>query len=301
MRPAVAASIAVSAVFALASCSGRPAGTDGDLTNGWPAMPQATIALPVVGACYVTHYVGTGSGDVGVVPCATEAHYVETAYVGAFTGVDAQRTDPPAYDSPAMPGIYPQCQKGADDYLGGDWHTAYVELDIVVPDKEAWRGGARWFRCDLTHYSNMEQVAVVDHGVLKGDLAGPRTSAIGCVTTIVDKSTNEVISSTAVDCASPHTAEFAGTFTAPDVPFPTDSTSRNRMLANGCQPVVATFLGFSDAEQWQNPSVGWWPSGVSPDQWRLGDRAVRCFAYAFTKSGMFVGSVTRIKNQTPKG
>jgi hypothetical protein len=226
---------------------------------------------------------------------------VETAYVGAFTGADAQRAEPPAYDSPALPGVYPQCQKGADDYLGGDWHTAYVELGIVVPDKEAWRGGARWFRCDLTHFSNLEEVAVVDHGVLKGDLAGPRTAAIGCVTTIVDKGTNGVISSTAIDCAAPHTAEFAGVFTAPDVPFPTDQTTRNRLLDNGCRPVIATFLGFSDVGPWQNSSVGWWPSGVSPDQWRLGDRTVQCFAYAFTKSGMFVGSVKGIKNQTAKG
>jgi hypothetical protein len=301
MRRAVAASIALSAVFALAGCAGLPAGTDGNLTNGWPAMPQATITVPVAGACYLTHYLGTGSGDVGVVPCATQTHYVETAYVGAFTGADAQRSEPPAYDSPALPGVYPQCQKGADDYLGGDWHTAYVELGIVVPEKDAWRGGARWFRCDLTHISSLDHTTVIDRGVLKGDLAGPRATAIGCVTTIVDKSTKDVISSPAVDCASPHMAEFAGSFTAPDVPFPSDKAARNKLLDAGCRPVVATFLGFSDAGQWQNTSVGWWPSGVSPDQWKLGDRVVRCFAYAFTRSGMFVGSVKGIKNQAPKG
>ena len=301
MRRAVAASIALSAIFALAGCAGRPPGTDGDVTNGWPAMPQAKITVPVVGLCYVTHYVGTGSGDVGVAPCATETHYVETAFVGAFTGADAQRSEPPAYGSPALPGIYPQCQKGADDYLGGDWHTAYVEVGIVVPDKEAWRGGARWFRCDLTRFSNLEEVAVVDHGVLKGDLAGPRTAAIGCVTTIVDKSTNNVISSTAVDCATPHAAEFAGTFTAANVPFPADKAGRDKMLKDGCTPVVAGFLGYQSVSQWGNQSVGWWAVGWDEDRWNLGDRTTQCFAYAYTKSGKFVGSVKGIKDQAPKG
>lgn len=301
MRGRVAALVALSAAFALAGCAGQPPGVDGNLTNGWPAMPAATIAVPAVGACYLTHYVGTGSGDVGVVPCATQTHYVETAYVGIFTGADAQRSAPPATDSPALPGAYAQCQKGAADYLGGDWHSAYLALGIVVPETAAWRGGARWFRCDLIHYSDLFEVAVVDHGVLKGDLAGPRTTAIGCLSTIVDKTTQAVIGSTPVDCGQPHAAEFAGTFTAPDVPYPTGATEQEKMLSAGCGSVVATFLGLPPTEQWQNPSVGRWAMGWTQARWALGDRTTRCFAYAFTKSGMFVGSVKGIKNQIAKG
>ncbi len=300
MRRAVAAVVALGAAVALAGCAGRPPGVDGDLTNGWPAMPQATIIVPAVGACYLTHYAFTGNGEFDVVPCVG-THYVETAYVGAFTGPDAQRAQPPAIDSPALPPIYAQCQKGATDYLGGDWHTAYVDVDIVVPDENAWRGGARWFRCDLVHFTGPFHNAIAEKGALKGDLSGPRTAAIGCLSTTLDKAKQTVLTATPIDCGQPHAAEFAGTFTAPDVPYPTDRTAREKMEDNGCESVVASFLGFSGVSQWQNSSVGWWELNWSEDRWALGDRTTQCFAYAFTKSGTFVGSVKGIKNQTAKG
>jgi hypothetical protein len=299
MRRFAAALTVLGAVAALAGCAGLPPGVDGNLTNNWPGMPEAKVAVPAAGACYTGRYTRVWIGDFNTVDCA-QTHFTETAFVGTFAGDDAARANPPASDSPAMPGIYAQCQKGANDYLGGDWHSAIVELGVVVPSNAAWSGGARWFRCDLTRYSNPFGTSIVDHGSVKGDLSGPRGSAYGCLTTTEDKD-QTVTSANPIDCASPHAAEFAGLFTAPDVPYPADKTAREHMLDNGCQAVVATFLGYGSVSEWRNQYVGWWALGWDPDQWKLGDRTTQCFAYAYTKSGKFVGSVKGIRNQTPKG
>jgi hypothetical protein len=300
MRRFVVGLVALCAAVALAGCAGRPPGVDGNLTDDWPAMAEAKQSVPVVG-CYQPRYTEVWSGgDFAPVDCS-QTHYVETVYIGTFTGADAQRSSTPDSNGPAIPGAYAQCQKGASDYLGGDWHTAYVWLGLVLPSGGAWRGGARWFLCDLIHYSGPFDAPMVEHGSLKGDLTGARTAAYGCLSTTEDTAKKTILTATPTDCVSPHAAEFAGTFTAPDVPFPTDKTARDKMLDNGCESVVATYLGFASVSQWQNTSVGWWKLGWTEDQWKLGDRTTQCFAYAFTKSGKFVGSVKGIKNQTAKG
>jgi hypothetical protein len=305
MRRAVAASIALSAVFAVAGCAGLPAGTDGNLTNGWPAMPQATATVPKTGACYPGRFVDPGrlvrvwADDLSPVDCAT-THYSEVALVGTFSGADAQRATVPDTDGPAMPAVYGQCVKAASDYLGGDLHTALVRLEVELPTNAAWRGGARWFRCDLVHLTDPFATAWVDHGSLKGDLTGARIAAYGCVDT-TEGANRVILTSRPADCGSPHAAEFVGTFTAPNVPLPADRAGRDKMLDDGCGPLVAAFLGYSSVSQWRNQAVGWWTLGWSQDLWNLGDRTTQCFAYAYTKSGKFVGSVKGIKDQAPKG
>ena len=305
MRRAVAATIALGAVLALAGCSGPPKGTDGNLTNGWPAMPQATITVPVVGVCYPGQYVAPGrivrtwSADVDTTDCAT-SHYSETASVGTFSGADAQRSAVPDADGPAMPAVYDQCVKDVSGYLGGDAHTAMVRIEVELPTNAAWRGGARWFRCDLIHLSDPFGSNWVSHDSLKGDLAGKRSSAYACVDTTEDKD-HQIQATSVSNCGSSHAAEFAGTFTAANVPFPADKVRRDKMLRDGCAPVVAAFLGYQSVSQWRNQAVGWWALGWDEDRWNLGDRTTQCFAYAYTKSGKFVGSVKGIRDQTPKG
>jgi Septum formation len=305
MRRWAAALTALGALVALAGCAGLPAGVDGNLTNNWPAMPEAKVAVPLAGACYTGQYVYPGrsvrvwTGDFNPVDCAT-THYSETAFVGTFTGADAQRSTTPDIDGPAMPGIYDQCRKEAATYLGGDVDTALIWLQLQVPTNAAWRGGARWFRCDLVRLTDPFGTAWVDHGSVKGDLSGQRTSAYGCLVTTEEKD-RTITDAKPIDCAQPHAAEFAGVFTAPNVPYPTDKTTRDRMLDAGCEAVVATFLGYSSVNEWRNAAVGWWELNWSEDQWKLGDRTTQCFAYAYTKSGKFVGSVKGIRNQTPKG
>lgn len=293
-------------VTVLTGCaSAPPPGVDGNLTNNWPAMPEAKVSVPVVGVCYPGQYVYPGRSvrvwtgfAFNTVDCST-THYSETVFIGSFAGADAQRSTTPDIDSPAMVGPYGQCGKAASDYLGGDLHTGLVWLQMEVPTNAAWRGGARWFRCDLVHLADALGKSWVDHGSLRGDLAGPRTAGYGCLATTEES--GKITNAQPVDCALPHAAEFAGLFTAPDVPFPDDQTAWQQMLDTGCDRVVAGFLGFANVSQSPNPAVGSWGRGWTRDQWTLGDRTTQCFAYAFTKSGRIVGSVKDIRNQIPRG
>jgi hypothetical protein len=273
---------------------GRPAGVDGDLTNGWPALPDAKVQVPAVGACYPQPYTSVWIGEFHPQPCA-QPHNAETAYVGTFPENGA---NPPAPGSPALAAAYAQCQQGANAYLGGDWHSELVELRIVRPDIAAWTGGARWYRCDLIRVSDAYQTEIGASGSLKGDLTGARTAAYGCLATTEQGET--VTAATPIDCAQPHGAEFAGVYTAPDVPWPTADATRDKMGSNGCEDVVARFLGYASTSQWHNSQVGWWETSFDPDQWALGDRAIPCFAYAFTKSHKMIGTVRGIRDAAPR-
>jgi putative regulator of septum formation len=191
--------------------------------------------------------------------------------------------------------------QGASDYLGGDWHGATVGLGLVLPSAGAWTGGARWFRCDLLHYSDPDATSVIDHGTLRGDLAGPHTAAYGSLAVTTDGGRKHILTSKPIGCDQPHGAEFAGTYTAPDVPWPSDDTRRETMLSQGCEGVVAHFLGYSAISQWHNDKVGWWELPWDETQRALGDRTTQCFAFAYTSSGTVVGSVKGIRDQTPNG
>ncbi len=273
---------------------GRPAGVDGDLTNGWPALPAAKVPAPQVGACYVGAFKSIWQATANPVSCA-EKHDAETAYVGTFPDTGA---NPPAAGSPALATAYDQCQQGTDAYLGGDWHTELVELRLLRPTNAAWAGGARWYRCDLLRDSDAYQTEVAAAGSLKGDLTGARVAAYGCLATVEVGDT--VTHATPIDCAQPHGAEFAGIFTAPNVPWSTVDAVRVKMADDGCEGVVAKFLGYGSVGQWNNSQIGWWHTGFDPDQWALGDRAVQCFAYAFTKSHKMIGSVRGIRDAPPR-
>jgi hypothetical protein len=287
------------ATLALAGCGGGlPAGVDGNLTNDWSAMPLPKVAVPVAGVCYVQPYTSVWIGDFDPVDCA-QSHHTETAYVGTFGGTDGQRSTPPTLGSPALRTAYDGCQQGASAYLGGDWHTELVTLRLTRPSDNAWTGGARWYRCDLIHWATLFTGTIADRGSLKGDLTGARTAALGCLTTTLDKD-QSITEADPIDCGQPHQAEFAGLYTAPDVPFPSDKTTRESVLDRHCETVVGKFLGYPDGSG-GNLAVGYWVTGWGEDQWNLGDRTVECFAYAYTKSGKFVGSVKGIRNQTPKG
>jgi hypothetical protein len=299
MRRRVGLAAGLVAVLALSGC-GRPPGVDGNLTNGWPTMAGAKLQIPVAGVCWTVPDTQIWYYNSDPVDCSAGSHDTETAYVGTFTGSQAARSTAPNPIDGGLSDAYAQCQKGASDYLGGDWHTAIVDLNLVLPSDPAWAVGARWFRCDLVDNTSPNVPISVSSGTLKGNLSGSRTVAYGCLAVTTD-SQHKVLSEKPVACTEPHATEFAGTFTAPDIPWPAGDAAREELADNGCEEVVAKFIGFANSDQWDNPAIGWWESNFDQNQWALGDRTIQCFAYAFTKSGNFVGSVKGIRGKTPKG
>jgi hypothetical protein len=286
--------VAAGAALALVGCS-KPAGVDGNLTNGWPALAKAVTPDPPLGACYDKEYSATWYGPFESVPCE-QNHQSETAYVGKFTGADASRESPPNSDSPARKAAYVDCVKQVNDYIGGDWHAAYVWLGLVLPSPAAWTGGARWYRCDLLKTNDVEHSTVSSTGSLKDGMRGPRWLAITCINTV--ESNGQVQTESPADCAQPHNGELAGVAAGRDAPWPGDSAAQ-RQADTACEAVVAHYLGFSGNHD-LNRSVGWlffWPRQT---QWDAGDRTFSCYAYAFTKSKKIIGSVKGIGSKTPK-
>jgi hypothetical protein len=292
--------VALGVALALGGCGHPPPGTDGDLTNGWPAMPAAQVVVPDVGACYPLRYSDHDYEPIVVaaqtgksVDCGSTEHGLETVYVGTFVGPEAAAPTPPTTDSPALRSAYLSCEEYASAYLGGDWRAALVWVSVVLPDAGSWRVGARWFRCDVGHMASpLKNFSIVRTGTVKDGLRGSRPLAVTCLTT-EETSTGYINRSDPADCNAPHQAEFVGLYVAPDGPWP--ATDGGEALADaGCLRAVGHFLGFANAADWYNATVGYLWDGFDKQRWELGDRAIRCYAYAFTKNRTFVGSVRGI-------
>ena len=314
----LSALVVLAAALLLAGCASPPPGTDGDIGDDWSALPEPRLAPPAaVGTCHdyrdaSTDFSLTSSflliefPDSAVTTACvtadtspTTAHDTETAYVGEFTGADAGQPLPPSSGSLGRRAAYAKCLTGASSYLGGDWHRAAVWILLVLPSDNAWRGGARWFRCDLGHVENVFNNLKVAHGSVRDGLSGSQPLAITCMTTEEDAD-GSILRAAAAGCDKPHAAEYAGVYTAPNRSWPSDDEERADLGLNGCEEVVARYLGFPNAAAWHNNKIGYWYLGFDQERWELGDRTARCFAYAFTASKVIIGSVKGIRTGTPK-
>ncbi len=289
------------AVAVLATGCTASTGVDNDLTNAWPAFDKAVTPTPKVGACYTQKLDTTWYGDFSDAVDCSASHQTETLFVGAFSGTEAGRSSPPLAGTQARADAYGQCQKAAGDYLGGDWHMANVVLGLVLPDDKAWTGGARWFRCDVVQFADSNFDSVRTNGSAKGGLQGGRPLAVTCLT-VTDDGKNSVTGQKDTPCDQAHNGEFAGLYTAPARTWP-DKDAARKLAGDGCEGVIAQFLGFSGSQP-QTNYVGWMADNFDQDQWNLGDRTVRCFALAFNgntvNGAKVVGSMKGIRDAKPK-
>jgi Septum formation len=303
MRRSAFVVVAVGAALALAGCAGLPAGVDGDLTNNWPAMAQPKVAVPEAGRCYADPPKEVWIGDFVTVPC-TGRHQSETSFVGTFTGANADRSGPPEAGSQGRVDAFAQCRQATKDYLGDDFLMGRLDLALVLPSAPAWVGGARWFRCDVVQYTDLYNSDIyVDGRSVKDGLRGARPLALTCIVA-TDDGKNSITDEQPVDCASPHNGELAGLFTAPDVPWQADKTARDDIASKGCEAVAAGYLGLPGGKV-TNPVFGWGYDTFTEEQWKLGDRTVRCMVLGFKGKSVngerFTGSVKGIGNRAPTG
>ena len=159
-----------------------------------------------------------------------------------------------------------------------------VQADVVVPDASGWTGGARWYLCVLSRIFAVDnRDPTYSATSLKGVLAHPSADAIHCVRwTDSHSSVNDV---TLTGCSAWFNGEYTGIYTAPNETWPTDEKKREKLALDGCEGVVAHFLGFSggtDESDW----VGYVAFHFDQERWDLGDRSVRCFTYR-SKGGRF--------------
>jgi hypothetical protein len=287
-----AVALGTAAVLMLAGCGSRPPGVDGDLTNNWPTLPEPKLPIPADHACYtVTDPADGGSKLPPAVDCGV-SHNVETIHVGTFTGDDATKDTPPPEGGPGQQQAYADCAKTAHTLVGDDWRTGRVGLALVAPTAAQWDAEARWYRCDMVEFKDLDSYDVATRtGSVKDALTGARPLALTCFK--VATKGDAVDTMGAVDCGTGHNSEFAGIWEAPAGAYLTDVTQREKTQLDGCKSVIASFAGIPNDDKIRY-RVGQITYGFGKGDWDIGNRGVRCYIWmdskSFTKSLRGVGT-----------
>ena len=275
-----AMALATAVALALAGCA-KPAGVDGNLTNGWAMLPEAKIAVPTAPACYTANDddLTTITKWPEAVEC-TASHNVELIYVGQFTDADASNSSgAPASGSAGRRKAYEDCAAKAKAYLGDDWRAGRLELTLDVPIAQHWEAGARWYRCDVQEYKDLEdyQVLTRTKSVKDGLAGGAGELRLGCLT-VTETASKEIDKMLPVTCSTSHNGEFAGVWEAPDAAYPTDATARRNANLNGCRGVVAAYAGIPNDSNFTY-RTGQVATPFNKAAWELGNRGVRCYIW----------------------
>jgi hypothetical protein len=194
-------------VAVLVGCA-NPAGVDGDLTDDWAALPEPKPFVPASGVCHPSYRPLTEASQGLYFPVDRNAqHGAETVHVGQFTGADAERATMPARGTkPALP-AFAECDAKAKEYVGGDWRSGLLRLDLILPSLRAWAGGGRWFRCDLRQ---LESIGTYDGASrqtpLKDALTDKPKLLLGCFRPVLSKDGRTIDGMNAAAC----TAAYAG-------------------------------------------------------------------------------------------
>jgi hypothetical protein len=251
-----------------------PAGLDGDLTDGWSAIDAPAPFRPAAGTCHEELTTAVPMDAYQPVECR-ELHVSETVFVGTLTGTAAAAGEAPAVGSAASRTAYRQCSKRASTFAGAPWRTGLLTLTVGWPAPEAWSGGARWYRCELTQADLTSARQISREGSLRESLAGPAPLRLRCFDPAV--AGGRVDSMRPVPCTKRHRAEFVGIFKAPDMDF-TELTADRERTAKGCRSAIARYAGVPDDSNVQFRS-GWISYNPTEDEWRQGERGVRCFTW----------------------
>ncbi len=290
------------ALVTLVGCTGTPAGVDRDLIDDWPAFAQAVTPEPATGTCYSEEYTESWSGDfeTKATDCS-QSHWTETTYVGKLEGAVADRQIPPLAGTDDLTDTFKTCATKTQDFLGGNWQTGYLQLAVTLPGKPAWKGGARWYRCELIGLSrDIDEESIRLTGSAKGALASKGQLARTCSLVQTD-SAGSIKSDNAIDCAQPHNAEFAGLYTLSGTTYPSASALENQG-SDACKKTYTSFLGIPPDK---SHYFGWTWQPISELKWKLGIRTGLCSVIGFSGSSVnnvrFTGSVKGTGDRKPTG
>ncbi|GAA4680018.1 septum formation family protein [Phytohabitans rumicis] len=265
------------AALALSGC-GNPAGVDGDLTDDWTAVAEPKSFVPPAEVCYSADYAETAYlSSFSPVDCAS-SHRLETVFVGEFSGAAASRTTPPAKGSAEVRTAYAECDAKTKEYVGSDWRNGRLWLGVVVPSPQAWTGGARWFRCDVTEVANVEDNGDTSSrtGSIRDVLKAASPLSLTCYSVKLAKDSS-IDTMPAAACNKAHNSEFAGVWNAPDTTYPSKSAEWDR-FHNECRKVIAKFAGVpNDGNLKYRTGVVSLPG--SEAEWKDGNRGVRCYLW----------------------
>ncbi|MGN6161260.1 MAG: septum formation family protein [Marmoricola sp.] len=203
--------------------------------------------------------------DSRTVPCSTP-HTAQTYRVATFprsVGTDYRAARVGAY-------AYRTCGPAFESYLGA---SDSLVLRIQVswawfgPSPEAWKRGARWFRCDVVGTPPEQTSMVTIPQTLSNLLIGfPPDRWLTCAT-------GEVFSTrTEVSCAHPHSwrAVTAVKLGQPSDPYPGDHLSQIR-ANNYCSDAIAAYFNYANTYEY-----GY--TVFHAAEWKAGNRRAVCWA-----------------------
>jgi len=271
-------------VAALAGCG--TTGVDGDLADEWRPLPSAEPFVPGTG-CHVDAVAENASREqYALVDCAT-AHVSETIYVGQLSGAIANEQTLPLATNVALSVVYAECSGRADQLMGVSWLDFLLELRLILPSADAWKGGARWFGCDLVQPTTYE-----DETYQRREAALKLETAVrmGCYQTKVSGSSAAL---TEASCANPHNTEYVGSFvsTSPQPPVSSDDW---QVLHDRCMGLVAKFIGVSYSVAGDRYLD---VAGTVSENYAAGRKGVRCFLWL--RNNKMTGSAKGRKTGVP--
>jgi len=271
-RTAVA--VGVTAALALAGC-GAPAGVDRDLADDWAAFPAAQAFVPESGVCHPTiQDVGYLSG-YNPVDC-TASHRSETLHVGTLSGPEAKQSAPPRAGSAGMRAAHAECDRQVSKAVGADWRSGRLHLSVIFPSAPAWSGGARWFRCDLSEVTSLDDGSVTARATsLRNALAPGSPLALGCFNPKLSK--DDIEEMQPVACTAKHHAEFVGVYQFPDITYAAFTRDPQR-AHKACRGLIAKYVKVPNNSdmQYRSGTIIYHPL---EDEWKNGDRGVQCFLW----------------------
>jgi hypothetical protein len=282
MRGSRWAVAAVCGAALLLSGCGNPGDVDGDLADDWIALAEPESFTPPAEVCHEGSYRPSVSlAAFEPVDCAAP-HRAETVHVGTFDGAAAGRPAPPAKTSAHVRAAYAECDERARQYLGDDFRLGRLWLGVVVPTASGWKGGARWYRCDIFQIADVEEFGdpVERRGTLKGALAGNAADPalrLGCYA-VKARSTGAIDTMTPTACTKKHNSEFVGVYRASATAgYPASDAAWQRIHV-GCRKEVARYVKVPDDAELEFRTGTVVVPNLQTD-WDAGNHGVRCYLY----------------------
>jgi len=153
-------------------------------------------------------------------------------------------------------------------------------LVLSLPSTDAWRQGAKWYRCDLGATDSIARGPKVQvTGPLKG-----KAKPITCLSFTYQGTALGDVQPSA--CDAPHHGELAGLIRLPDKDLAGDALSTD--LSNRCEPVVLRFLNSNQVANELTYLV------IRDDTGNTLDRNVLCVVAIDQKRGTLAGSLRGI-------
>lgn len=265
-------------MVAAAGCSRVPAGVDKDLVDEWAMLAEAKVPEPVAGACW-TSYADDVWDLVGVTVAATPVacdaqHIIETVHVGHFTGAQADADRPPPVDQ--MTDAYAACDAELTKFLGASWQLGRARMLVFPPTTTQWRGGARFYRCDVASLRGINGDFEERTASLKGSLQPGGDRLLGCaVRTGTEDSWSDM---TPAACTTPHDLEFLGIVGSRSATRPAGTDAVRAAFGTPCLDQLRAYTKASDNTLAKaKVRYGYQQIAAGVPEWSTGNHNAYCF------------------------